>query len=113
MNKIIFRAKPKASKEALYGMDEIKQFTNAAQQIGLKTLGDVEDFLKRDNKGKDILTALYDYLNDELENLDFVAKEDTVKQGNKWVNKGKEGTHGEFDTKKEADAQRRAMFANK
>lgn len=40
-------------------------------------------------------------------------KEDTIKQGNKWVNKGKEGTHGSFKTKKEADAQRRAMFANK
>lgn len=39
-------------------------------------------------------------------------KEDTVKQGNKWVNKGKEGTHGEFKTKKAADAQRKAMFAN-
>ena len=39
--------------------------------------------------------------------------EDTVKQGNKWVNKGKDGTHGTFRTKKAADAQRRAMFANK
>ena len=39
-------------------------------------------------------------------------KEDTVKQGDKWVNKGDEGTHGEFKTKKEADAQRKAMFAN-
>ena len=37
--------------------------------------------------------------------------EDTVKQNGKWVNKGKEGTHGEFKTKKEADAQRRAMFS--
>lgn len=39
--------------------------------------------------------------------------EDTVKQGNKWVNKGKDGTHGTFRTKKAADAQRKAMFANK
>lgn len=39
-------------------------------------------------------------------------KEDTVKQGNGWVNKGKEGAHGKFKTKKGADAQRRAMFAN-
>ena len=38
--------------------------------------------------------------------------EDTVKQDGKWVNKGKEGTHGKFKTKKEADAQRRAMFAS-
>lgn len=39
------------------------------------------------------------------------AKEDTVKQGSSWVNKGKEGTYGKFKTKKEADAQRKAMFA--
>ena len=39
-------------------------------------------------------------------------KEDTVKQGKSWVNKGKEGTHGKFKTKKGADAQRKAMFAN-
>ena len=39
---------------------------------------------------------------------------DTVKKGNKWVNRGDTGEeHGEFDTKKEADAQRRAMFVNK
>lgn len=39
-------------------------------------------------------------------------EEDTVKQGNSWVNKGKEGTHGKFKTKKAADDQRKAMFAN-
>ena len=39
-------------------------------------------------------------------------EEDTVKQNGKWVNKGKEGTHGKFNTKKAADAQRKAMFAN-
>ena len=39
-------------------------------------------------------------------------EEDTVKQGSKWVNKGKAGTHGTFKTKKAADAQRKAMFAN-
>lgn len=37
---------------------------------------------------------------------------DTVKKGNKWVNRGDTGEeHGEFKTKKEADAQRKAMFA--
>lgn len=40
------------------------------------------------------------------------VKADTVKKGNKWVNRGDTGEeHGEFDTKKEADAQRRAMYA--
>lgn len=38
--------------------------------------------------------------------------EDTIKQGDKWVNKGKEGTHGTFKTKKAADDQRKAMFDN-
>ena len=54
------------------------------------------------------------YLKETLENttMKYVLDEDTVKQGNKWVNKGSEGTHGEFKTKKAADAQRKAMFAN-
>lgn len=44
--------------------------------------------------------------------LDESLTEDTVKQNGKWVNKGSEGTHGKFRTKKAADAQRKAMFAN-
>lgn len=44
---------------------------------------------------------------------DESLSEDTEKKSNgKWVNKGSDGEHGEFDTKKEADAQRKAMFAN-
>lgn len=40
--------------------------------------------------------------------------EDTVKTSNgKWTNRGDNGkTHGDFKTKKQADAQRKAMFAN-
>ena len=39
--------------------------------------------------------------------------EDTIKtKDGKWTNKGDEGTHGKFRTKKQADAQRKAMFAN-
>lgn len=39
--------------------------------------------------------------------------EDTIKTSSgKWTNKGKEGTHGTFKTKKEADAQRRAIWVN-
>lgn len=43
----------------------------------------------------------------------FILKEDTVKKRNgKWTNRGDDGTeHGEFKTKKAADAQRKAMFA--
>ena len=45
---------------------------------------------------------------------DIIAvDEDTIKvKDGKWTNKGKEGTHGFFKTKKEADAQRKAMFVN-
>ena len=48
-----------------------------------------------------------------LDKKDLKLSEDTEKvSDHKWVNKGKEGTHGTFKTKKEADAQRKAMFAN-
>lgn len=45
---------------------------------------------------------------------DISLKEDTIKTKNgKWTNRGDDGTeHGEFNTKKKADAQRKAMFAN-
>lgn len=42
-----------------------------------------------------------------------LIREDTVKTNSgKWTNRGKEGTHGTFSTKKAADRQRKAMFAN-
>jgi len=62
--------------------------------------------------------------NCEMEKIDLVKqlidnigkenyKNDTLYYviNGKWVNKGKEGTHGTFKTKKAADAQRKAMFA--
>ncbi len=65
----------------------------------------------KDTKHKkelDKLIKVYKSLDEKEECLE----EDTVKQNGKWVNKGKEGTHGKFKTKKAADAQRKAMFAN-
>lgn len=51
----------------------------------------------------------YDKIIDYLDNLD----EDIEKtKSGKWVNKGKEGTHGEFKTKKAAREQQKAMFAS-
>lgn len=49
----------------------------------------------------------YEFFNESL-------KEDTVQKSNgKWTNRGDDGTeHGEFDTKAEADAQRKAMYAS-
>lgn len=51
------------------------------------------------------------------ENAKITSKkisEDTVKKSNgKWTNRGDDGKeHGEFKTKKEADKQRKAMYAN-
>lgn len=54
---------------------------------------------------------LIDDQDDEDEDYDESLHEDTVKQGKYWVNKGDEGTHGKFRTKKAADEQRKAMFA--
>ena len=51
-------------------------------------------------------------INNALPHHTWEFEEDTIKQGNSWVNKGKEGTHGIFKTKKQADNQRKAMFAN-
>ena len=62
---------------------------------------------------KELNDVFEDSAKDEVENTKDL-QEDTVKQGNKWVNKGNKGdTHGEFKTKKEADKQRKAMFVNK
>lgn len=52
------------------------------------------------------------HYNSEDDTFGESLDEDTIKQGKHWVNKGKAGTHGKFATKKAADAQRRAMFAN-
>ena len=63
--------------------------------------------------------SYYDEISDKLSGnpsrgiYDDSLTEDTVKQGSQWVNKGKAGTHGKFKTKKAANAQRKAMFANK
>lgn len=67
-----------------------------------KEKDDLQTFIK---KAKQIIK-------NNINNQDLQIAEDTVKQGNSWTNKGKEGTHGTFKTKKQADDQRKAMFAN-
>lgn len=58
-------------------------------------------------------TAILSKLQDIKNNINESLEEDTVKvKDHKWTNKGAEGTHGNFTTKKAADAQRKAMFAN-
>lgn len=67
--------------EALYGMNQIEQFVKMADAIGLKTMNDFKDFMDREGQGKDVLTALYDYLHDEIGDLDFHAKDESLKEG--------------------------------
>ena len=76
---------------------------------------DVDKPNEVDNKNG-IIRLNYDnkYFEIKVNEIGENLKEDTVKKGNKWVNKGNTGkTHGEFKTKKQADAQRKAMFVNK
>ena len=61
---------------------------------------------------KNSLNDKKDYLIKVLQDsLEESLTEDTIKQNGKWVNKGSEGTHGKFRTKKAADAQRKAMYS--
>ena len=68
------------------------------------TDGDSEYALDLLSDYSDVDIDVYEYFGESLH-------EDTVKQGKYWVNKGDEGTHGKFRTKKAADEQRKAMFA--
>ena len=100
-SRAIFNAGDKA--EALEIIDQIYQYD---KDLSLQ-LKDMWDESASDAYNTDKLSG---YL---LRYLDESLNEDTVKQGNKWVNKGDSGkTHGKFDTKKQADAQRKAMYAN-
>ena len=82
---------------------EIKEITPDGKYI-LTNVGGTGNETKSTPISKEEIIGLYN------ENL----SEDTVKQGDKWVNKGNTGeTHGEFKTKKEADKQRKAMFAGR
>ena len=70
--------------------------------------------VKSGAKVKELYEALYEAYCDKCKSYDKELDEDTVKRNGKWVNVGKDGKadSGKFRTKKEADAQRRAMYAN-
>ena len=76
----------------------------------IRTAREVRDRVKKDYPDSKVEISKHSW--DEDNHYKDEIVEDTVKQGNNWVNKGKEGTHGKFKTKKAADAQRKAMFAN-
>lgn len=73
-----------------------------------------------DETNRDIREAGLQIVKDKYGDYEVIAgrydeslEEDTIQKANgKWTNRGDDGIeHGEFDTKKEADAQRKAMFA--
>lgn len=80
MEKILNSNMVEGLNEALYGMNQIEQFVKMADAIGLKTMDDFKDFMDREGQGKDVLTALYDYLHNEIGDLDFQAKDESLKE---------------------------------
>lgn len=100
------------SKETPQGELEVRKFKDRTYHVFVNN----EEHAWFD---KDDLTSLKYYLKykkdiPESEIVFENLKEDTVQKANgKWTNRGDDGTeHGEFDTKAEADAQRKAMFAS-
>lgn len=89
----------------IHGVEEESTF-----RIDMRKIRKPSDLFKY---AKPIAGRLAEKFEDEYQyyNFDESLTEDTVKQNGKWVNKGKEGTHGEFKTKKAADQQRKAMYA--
>lgn len=98
-----------------------------------KYSGDFEDEeeaveLAKDDGYDEVVRYTYDFISDNFDDYwgmpprrtDTIwtkesgyLNEDIVKTSKgKWVNKGKEGTHGEFSTKKKAREQQKAMFAS-
>lgn len=95
-----------------YTVDQF--FNRAADELGV-TARDIYDFIDRSNISVNDFKHMY--LVGDIHASDIVKDtldEDTVKRNGKWVNVGKDGKadSGKFNTKKEADAQRKAMFAN-
>lgn len=60
-------------------INEFETFKRLCDKIGLKTLADVERFMKENGEGKDVITALKDYLINEL-GIDFQAKDESLKE---------------------------------
>lgn len=93
-----------------FDADEVRELANNPEE-------EIECLANFDLAGLNMSEIAELYYGEELDEAckgkkKKALEEDTVKQGSSWVNKGKEGTHGKFKTKKAADKQRKAMFAN-
>lgn len=93
--------------------DDIEVIEEEIKDEKSQTAKKVKDGYEIDDLDKKKL--LKNYTKKDVEKLGFKVEEDTKKLANgKWTNVGKDGKvdSGTFKTKKEADAQRRAIFAN-
>lgn len=82
------------------------------ENIGLDIRMDLFNTRSPEETAQHIVDAITDA--DAYVEENKVLTEDTIQKSNgKWTNRGDDGKeHGEFNTKKEADAQRKAMYAN-
>lgn len=87
------------AEESLHGWDEIEEFSRLCDQIGLKTLGDLQDFLKREGKGKEPLEALRHYLEYEL-GLDFYPVNESISLTDKILAEANEA-QGDVDNERD------------
>ena len=90
-------------------VDKLKEVLINKYHVKLEDLKKAIKDLMSDSEVTKTLVDIVNFKEKKEEGLEEDTKK--VKDG-KWVNKGKEGTHGTFKTKKAADAQRKAMFAN-
>lgn len=78
-----------------------------------KNFGDIFYPATRNAVAKELLNEYEQYINELAFPEDSGKLDEDIEKtkSGKWVNKGKEGTHGEFKTKKAAREQQKAMFA--
>lgn len=78
-----------------------------------KAFGDIFYPATRNAVAKELLNEYEQYINELAFPEDSGKLDEDIEKtkSGKWVNKGKEGTHGEFKTKKAAREQQKAMFA--
>ena len=60
-------------------IDKYKEMAGLAKQLGLKTVADLEKFMKEQGEGKDPITALRDYLENDIGDINFQAKDESLK----------------------------------
>lgn len=94
-----------------YQNPEDANFFDAYDELVSDIFGICDKIAKEDKEDEE--DEEIEFEEEEVVEESCKVDEDTVKTSKgKWVNKGDSGeTHGEFKTKKEADAQRKAMFA--